>query len=89
MLFIMRTAISHFNRLANQMRRTATARCVSLSAFIFSTLSDALRRREPSEPEPFRLLTVHGVSSRPGVDLDRPRALEAEDDETRFKNMQR
>lgn len=89
MLFIMRTAISHFDRLANQMRRAAAARCISLSAFISRTLSDALRRREPSEPEPFRLLTVRNVSSRPGVDLDRPRAFEAEDDETRFKNRHR
>ena len=89
MLFIMRTAISHFDRLANQMRRVAAARCISLSTLISRMLSDALKRREPLEPEPFRLLTVRSVSSRPGVDLDRPRAFEAEDDETRFKNLQR
>ena len=81
MLYIMRTAISHFDRLVNQVRRAV--------AVIFRTLSDALRRREPSEPPPFRLLTVRSVSSRPGVDLDRPRALEAEDEDTRFKNTQR
>ena len=88
MLFIMRTAISYFDRLANQMRRTASARCISLSTFIYGTLSNALKRRELSEPEPFRLVTVRGVSPRPGVDLNRPRALEAEDDERRFKNTQ-
>ena len=89
MLFIMRTAISHFDRLANQIRRAAAARCISISESIYGTLSNALKRREPSEPEPFRLLTVRSVSSRPGVDLDRPRALEAEDDEARFKNRHR
>ena len=33
---------------------------------------------------PFRLVTVRGVRARPGVDLDRPRALDAQDDEARF-----
>ena len=37
----------------------------------------------------FRLVTVRGVHPRPGVNLDLPRALEAKDDETRFKNRQR
>ena len=89
MLFIMKTAISYFDRLANQIRRAAATRCISLSTFISRTLSDALGRREPSEPQPFRLLTVRSVSSRPGVNLDHPRAFEAEDDETRFKNRHR
>ena len=81
MLYIMRTAISHFDRLVNQVRRAA--------AFIYGTLSNALKRRELSQPEPFRLVAVRGVSPRPGVDLDRPRALEVEDDEARFKNRHR
>ena len=86
MLCIMRTTISLDDRLTKQVRRAAAARGISVSAFIASTLSDALKRREPLEPPPFRLVTVRGVSPRPGVDLDRPRALEAEDDEARFKN---
>ena len=82
----MRTTISLDDQLAKQVRRAAAARGVSVSAFIAGTLSDVLKRREPTEPPPFRLVTVRGVHPRPGVDLDRPRALEAEDDEARFKN---
>ena len=46
-------------------------------------------RHEPSEPPPFRLVTSRRVRPRPGVDLDRPRALEAADDEARFELRQR
>ena len=38
----------------------------------------------PAGAEPFRLVTVRGARLRPGVDLDRPRALDAEEDEERF-----
>lgn len=81
----MRTTISLDERLARQVRRAAKARGVSVSAFISRTLDDALKRREPSEQPPFQLVTVRGVHARPGVDLDRPRALDAQDDEIRFK----
>ena len=81
----MRTTISLDDQLARQVQREAAALGVSVSAFIAKTLDDALKRREPSEPPPFRLVTVRGVHPRPGVDLDRPRALDARDDETRFK----
>ncbi|MCY3901653.1 MAG: ribbon-helix-helix domain-containing protein [Caldilineaceae bacterium] len=80
----MRTTISLDDRLAEQVRRAAAARGMSVSAFIAKTLDDALKRREPTEPPPFRLVTVRGVRARPGVDLDRPRALDAQDDEVRF-----
>ena len=80
----MRTTISLDDQLAKQVRRAAEARGISVSAFIAKTLADALKRREPSEPRPFRLVTVRGVHARPGVDLDRPRALDAEDDKARF-----
>ncbi|MCY3901129.1 MAG: ribbon-helix-helix domain-containing protein [Caldilineaceae bacterium] len=80
----MRTTISLDDQLAKQMRRAAEARGISVSAFIAKTLDDALKRREPSEPPPFRLVTVRGVHPRPGIDLDRPRALDAQDDEARF-----
>lgn len=75
-LLIMRTTISLDDRLARQVRREASARGVSVSAFIARTLDDALNQRERAEPPPFRLVTVRGVRPRPGVDLDRPRALE-------------
>lgn len=85
MLCPMRITISLDDQLVKQVRRAAAARGVSVSAFISGTLTDALKRREPTEPTPFRLLTVHGVYPRHGIDLDRTRAYEAEDDESRFK----
>ena len=54
-----------------------------MSAFIARVLDDALKRTEPQEQPPFRLVTVRG-RPRLGVDLDRTRALDAEDDEARF-----
>lgn len=81
----MRTTISLDDRLAKQVRQAAKARGISVSAFISRTLDDALKRREPSEQPPFQLVTVRGVHVRPGVDLDRSRALDAQDDELRFK----
>ncbi len=80
----MRTTISLDARLAEQVRRAAAARGMSVSAFIAKTLDEALKRREPTEPPPFRPVTVRGVRARPGVDLDRPRALDAQDDEALF-----
>ena len=80
----MRTTISLDDQLAKQVRRAAEARGISISTFIARTLDDALKRREKPEPPPFRLVTVRGVHARSGVDLDRPRALDAQDDEARF-----
>lgn len=85
----MRTTISLDDQLARQVRRAAAARGLSVSAFISRTLDDALKRRDPSEPPPFRLVTVPGVRPRPGVDLDRPRALEIQDDEAQFSRRRR
>ncbi|MYC38005.1 MAG: ribbon-helix-helix protein, CopG family [Chloroflexi bacterium] len=81
---IMRTTISLDDQLARQVRRAAEASGLSLSAFIAKTLDDAMKRRETPEPPPFRLVTVRGVHARPGVDLDRPRALDAQDDEAAY-----
>ena len=81
----MRTTISLDDRLATQVRREAAARGVSVSAFIARTLDDALKRRTLAEPpKPFRLIAVGGDGPRPGIDLDRPRAIDAADDEARF-----
>ncbi|MCY3896489.1 MAG: ribbon-helix-helix protein, CopG family [Chloroflexi bacterium] len=85
----MRTTISLDDQLARQVRRAAAARGLSVSAFISRTLDDALKRRDPSEPPPFRLVTVGGVRPRPGVDLDRPRSLEVQDDEAHFGRRRR
>ena len=83
-LSIMRTTISLEDRLARQGRREAAPRGISVSAFIARTLDDALKQRESAEPPPFPLVTVRGVRPRPGVNLDRPRALDAEDNEARY-----
>ena len=79
----MRTTISLSDRLDRQVRREAATRGMSVSAFIAKTLDDALKRRQRKTAPPFRLVTVR---SRPrhGVDLDRPRVLEAEEDAARF-----
>ena len=81
MLCIMRTTISLDDQLAARVRRAAAVRGVSVSAFIADTLTDALVRTEPSAPKPFRLVSVGGGGPRPGIDLDRPRALDVDDDE--------
>ncbi len=78
----MRITISLDDQLAEQVRREAATRAMSVSAFITRTLSDALERREPSAVPPFELVTVRGVRTRPGIDLDRLRALDAEDDDS-------
>ena len=88
-LGIMRTTISLDDRLAKQVRREAEARGISMSAFIAATLNDALKRREPSEVPPFKLVTVKGVHARLGVNLDRLRALDTHEDETRFRHIGR
>ena len=80
----MRTTISLDDRLAKQVRQEAATRGISVSAFIARMLDDALKRREPSEQPPFRLITVRGVRPRSRVDLDRPRTLDSVDDEARF-----
>ena len=81
---IMRTTISMEDRLAEEVRREATTRGLSVSAFIARIVDDALKRPEPTHVKPFRLITVGGEGPRPGVDLDRPRELETHDDETRY-----
>ena len=85
----MRTTISLDDQLGKQVRRAAEARGMSVSAFVAMTLDDALKRHDAVEAPPFRLVTVRGVHVRPGVDLDRPRALDAQEDEARFGHPRR
>ena len=80
----MRTTISLDDRLAEQVRRRAAKEGLSVSAFIARTLDDALKRQIAPEAPPFRLVTVKGEGVRPGVDLDRPRALDVQEDEAVF-----
>ena len=80
----MRTTISLDKRLAEQVKRRATAQGLSVSAFIAKTLNDALKRPAPRSGPPFRLVTVRGEGLQPGIDLDRPNALLTGDDEEAF-----
>ena len=77
--------ISLEERLAKQVRREAAKQGITASTFIAKTLDDALKRRTLAEPlRPFQLTTVDGGGPRPGIDLDRPRAIEAAEDEDRL-----
>ena len=80
----MRTTISLEKRLAEQVKRSAAAQGMSVSAFIARTLNDALKRPAPKSEPSFRLVTVKGEGLRPGIDLDRPNALLTTDDEEAF-----
>jgi hypothetical protein len=81
MMADMRTTISLDDRLAERVRRKAAEEGLTLSAYIARTLDDALKRQAPPPSAPFRLITVKGEGVYPGIDLDRPRSLDVEDDE--------
>jgi hypothetical protein len=86
----MRTTISLDDRLAERVRRKAAAEGLSVSAFIAKTLDDALKKpTSPAAAPPFRLVTVKGKGARPGIDRDRPRALDVEEEEIRYAGKQR
>ena len=80
----MRMTVSLEDGLAMQVRREAFLRGVSVSRFIATVLDDALKRTEPEKAPAFRLVTVGGDGPRPGFGVDRPRAFEAGEDESRF-----
>ena len=80
----MSLAFSLDDRLAKRLERAAAEEGLSVGAFIAKTLNDALVRREPSRPPPFRLVTIPGGRPRDGIDLDHPCALDIIQDEVRF-----
>lgn len=80
----MRTTISLDDRLAEQVRSRASEEGLSVSAFIARVLDDGLKRRRPHPTPPFRLVTVGEKGVLADIDLDRPRALVAEEDERIF-----
>jgi hypothetical protein len=80
----MRTTISLDDHLAERIRRRAAEEGLSVSAFIAKSLDDMLKQESPAPSPPFKLVTVKGKGPAPGVDLDRPRAVETADDETRL-----
>lgn len=80
----MRTTISLNDQLSRRVRREASIQGLSVSGFIARTLDDALKRREPPDHPPFRLITVRGGRPRSGVDLNRPRSLEIYEDEQKY-----
>lgn len=79
-----RTTVSLEDRLAASLKAEAAARGQSVSALVAAAVSDALKKQSPRRRKPFRLVTVGGAGIRPGVDLDRPRALEVAEDVERF-----
>ena len=66
------------DRLAERVRREASARGLSVSAFVAQALADAVTA------EPFRLVTAGGDGPLPAVNLDRPREIESREDESRY-----
>lgn len=84
----MRTTISLDDRLAETVRERAAEKGKSVSALIAGILDDALKRQEPPEDRPFRLVTVTGGGLRAGVDLDRPRELEIHEDESAWSRTE-
>jgi len=76
---VVRTTISLDHRLAEQVRLRASDQGLSVSAFIAKTLNDALSGAPTPPRTPFRLVTVDGTGPAPGIDLDRPRALEVDE----------
>ena len=55
---------------------------MSVSAYIGRNLDDSLKRQEPEPQRPFRLVTVGGSGVAEGVDLERPRSIETDEDES-------
>ncbi len=69
------------DRLAENVRRRAAEQGMSVSAFIAKILDDNLKRHEPEPQRPFRLVTVGGNGVSEGINLDKPRLLESQEDE--------
>jgi plasmid stability protein len=82
----MRTTISLEDRLAEAVRARAAEEGRSVSAWIAAILDDATKRPRRREERPFRLVTVGGTGVRDGVNLDRPRELEIQEDEAARAN---
>ena len=82
----MRTTISLDDRLAEAVRKKASEKGASVSAFIAQILDDVLKQAEPQPERPFRLVTVGGRGVSEGVDLDRPRTLEIDEDEAAWSS---
>lgn len=77
----MRTTISIDDGLAEDVKRRAAREGVSVSALIESLIREGLHRRSPARAvAPFRLVTVKGAGTLPGVDLDRAAKIAEEDD---------
>lgn len=77
----MRTTISLDDRLGEAVKARARDKGMSVSSFIATILDDALKRPEPRDERPFRLVTVRGGGVREGLNLDRPRELDVAEDE--------
>lgn len=77
----MRTSISLSDGLAEDVKRRAAEKGMSVSAFVESLIRAGLHaEEEASEGTEFRLVTVAGTGVVPGVDLDRASRLVEGDD---------
>lgn len=77
----MRTTVSLSDRLAEDVRRRASAEGISTSALIERLIRAGLHAETPSSPTPpFRLVTVRGSGVLPGIELDRAARLVDADD---------
>ena len=85
MIVCMRTTISLDDRIFEAVKRRAAEEGRSVSAYIAGVLDDAVKRElQPTEAEPFRLITVGGGGPYSQVDLDQPRELMVAEDEERY-----
>lgn len=75
-----RTTIYLEERLDQAVRERARELGSSVSAFIAKAVDDALKRIEPRDEKPFRLITAGGGGPLPGIDTDRIREFEVLED---------
>lgn len=82
----MRTTVAIDDPLLAAAKERATFQKITLSALLEDALRAHLMKTDPALPrEPFRLITVKGALVDPTLDLDRPSALLAADDEASYR----
>lgn len=81
-----RTTILLDDELGEKLREVAKSRGMSLSAFLAEAGRTAMAAEQANEPaEPFRLITRGGSGVHDGIDLNRPSALIAAEEEREFR----
>ncbi len=80
----MRTTVNLPDPLLRNAKRAASARGLTLSAFLEDAVRIQLTREDTKSAPPFKLHTVRGRLVRPDINLDRISALIVSDDESKF-----